>query len=176
MLLPNDYIDAPLHRIDDAELPGGTGVPAMIARRPVRLELVYNPASGSFSQKRMDALVAALIQHGFAPRLALTTADGVSIPEDAELVCVHGGDGTVRLAVEALGERVDEVALAVCPAGTINLVARELGYSHEPEAFAAQLAEAWARAGLLVALTVGRLRASAGGGLPQHRAGQRGGG
>ena len=50
------------------------------------------------------------------------------------------------MVVEALGERAASIPLAIAPTGTINLLARELGYASEPRRFAAQLAEAW-RAG-----------------------------
>lgn len=115
------------------------------ARAPIRLDLVYNPASGQFRRSRLDALAAALAEQGFAPRPIATRSDGVDLSADAQLVCIHGGDGTVRLAVAAMGARVGTVPLCIAPCGTINLIAREIGYDREPQAFASQLAEAWAR-------------------------------
>ncbi|WP_427965619.1 diacylglycerol/lipid kinase family protein [Altererythrobacter sp.] len=109
------------------------------------VDFVFNPCSGSFSERRMGRFVAALENAGFVVRPVATAADGVSIAPDAELVCVHGGDGTVRDVVQALGERAGQVPLAVAPSGTINLVAREIGYSRRPDQFAQQLAQAWAR-------------------------------
>lgn len=109
----------------------------------IRLDLVYNPASGSFRGKRLHALRDALERAGFSPRLVATTPDGVTIAPDAQLVCVHGGDGAVRMAAQSLGERLATVPLAIAPAGTINLLARELGYAANPRRFAAQLAGAW---------------------------------
>lgn len=109
----------------------------------VRMDLVYNPASGNFRPARLHALCEALEATGFAPRIVATTPEGVEIAEDAELVCIHGGDGTVRLVADALGERAAAVPLAIAPVGTINLLARELGYSSNPRRFAAQIAAAW---------------------------------
>ncbi len=111
----------------------------------MKLDLVYNPASGRFRQARLEALASALSARGFASRLVATRSDCVELSADAQLVCVYGGDGTLRQVVEALGERVEEVALCICPSGTINLVAREIGYRSDPGLFAAQLGEAWAR-------------------------------
>ena len=109
------------------------------------LDLVYNPVSGSFSQAHLDALAAALGGEGFAVSLMPTTAEGAKLSGTAELVCVHGGDGTLRDTVQALGDRAGEVPLAVAPSGTINLVARELGYARKPSDFARQVAEGWAK-------------------------------
>ena len=109
------------------------------------VDLVYNPVSGSFSQAHLDALVAALGEQGFAVTPMPTTAEGARLSGTAELVCVHGGDGTLRDTVQALGEAAGEVPLAVAPSGTINLVARELGYARKPAAFAKQVAEGWAK-------------------------------
>lgn len=108
-----------------------------------RLDLVYNPASGNFRQRRLDALARELAREGFDVRLAATSPQGVEIARDAQLVCVHGGDGTTRMVAQALGERLATVALAISPVGTINLLARELGYVAHPRRFAAALAKAW---------------------------------
>lgn len=111
----------------------------------MKLDIVYNPASGHFRKKRLRALAAAFSERGFEPRLIMTSPDGVEVSRDARLVCVHGGDGTLQLVARALGERVGQVPLCVYPAGTINLIARELGYPSNPENFAAQVATAWSR-------------------------------
>lgn len=113
--------------------------------QPGKIYIIYNPASGRFNPHRLEALQHALVHHGFAPACLPTRPDGVAIPDDARLICVSGGDGTLRLVVRALAGRAGRVALSVYPAGTINLVARELGYSDKPSEFAAHLAAAWAR-------------------------------
>ncbi|MBX7495535.1 hypothetical protein K3172_06645 [Qipengyuania sp. 6B39] len=110
-----------------------------------RLDLVYNPVSGSFRQAHLDALVAALERHGFIVSAMPTTAQGARLSGQADLVCVHGGDGTLRDVVQALGEDAGRVPLCIASSGTINLVARELGYPREPERFAVELRAAWDR-------------------------------
>ena len=109
------------------------------------LDLVYNPVSGSFSQSHLDALRNALVDHGFSVTLLPTTAEGARLSGTAQIVCVHGGDGTLRDTVQALGAQAGDVALCVAPSGTINLVARELGYRRKPRSFAADLRAAWDR-------------------------------
>lgn len=114
--------------------------------RPVpTLDLVFNPVAGSFRPQRLDALVAALADAGFAVERVPTSATGVTFSRRADLVCVHGGDGTLRDTVQALGDAAGEIPLCIAPAGTINLVARELGYARDPAAFAARLRAAWER-------------------------------
>lgn len=108
-----------------------------------RLDLVYNPASGNFRPQRLYALARELEAAGFAVRQTATTTEGVAIAQDAELVCIHGGDGAVRMVAQALGERIGSVPLCISPAGTINLLARELGYASDPRRFAQSLAMAW---------------------------------
>ena len=109
------------------------------------LDLVYNPVSGSFSAKHLENLVAALEAEGFAVSPMPTTAEGAELSGTADLVCVHGGDGTLRDVVRALGDKAGDFPLCVAPSGTINLVARELGYSRKPRKFARELSQAWRR-------------------------------
>ena len=109
------------------------------------LDLVYNPVSGSFSAKHLESLVGSLEAEGFVVTPMPTTAEGAELSGTADLVCVHGGDGTLRDVVRALGDKAGDFPLSVAPSGTINLVARELGYSRKPRDFARELAEAWQR-------------------------------
>lgn len=107
------------------------------------LDLVYNPVSGNFNEKHLAKLANALEAEGFCVTLMPTTEKGAQLSGTAELVCVHGGDGTLRDCVQAMGDAAGELPLCIAPSGTINLVARELGYSRRPARFAAQLREAW---------------------------------
>lgn len=110
-----------------------------------RIDLVYNPVSGSFSQTHLELLIAALADQGFEVTPLPTTASGAQFSGTADLVCIHGGDGTLRDTVKTLGEDAGRIPLCVAPSGTINLVARELGYARKPADFAARLAKAWTR-------------------------------
>lgn len=111
----------------------------------ILVDLVYNPVSGSFRKAQLEAIVRALRSEGFRVRSIPTQAEGTELPEGADIVCVHGGDGTLRDAVQALGRRAGEVPLCIAPSGTVNLVATELGYPREAETFARNLREAWDR-------------------------------
>ncbi|WP_336985990.1 diacylglycerol/lipid kinase family protein [Altererythrobacter aquiaggeris] len=111
----------------------------------MRLDLVYNPASGGFRQENLDQLIAAFKNFDWTITPIATRPDGVTLSHNCQLVCVHGGDGALRQTVRALGQRAGKVPLCVSPAGTINLVARELGYHADPDKFAVQIAAAWAR-------------------------------
>ncbi|WP_229658398.1 diacylglycerol/lipid kinase family protein [Tsuneonella deserti] len=111
----------------------------------MNLDLVYNPAAGSFRPARLAELVRAFEGRGATVAALPTAAEGVRLSGSADLVCVHGGDGTLRDTVQALGARAGEVPLCIAPAGTINLVARELGYGRDPEALAEQVMAAWRR-------------------------------
>lgn len=115
------------------------------AAGPVKLDLVYNPRSGSFRQARFDALVRAFEARGWTVRLQSSARGWQPGPEEPDLVCVHGGDGTLRDLVQSMGPRAGDIPLCIAPAGTINLVARELGYAREPERLAAQVCAAWKR-------------------------------
>lgn len=50
----------------------------------------------------------------------------------ADWVIIAGGDGTIRAAIEKIYNRKHEPYISVFPAGTVNLVAKELNMSIEP--------------------------------------------
>jgi YegS/Rv2252/BmrU family lipid kinase len=62
----------------------------------------------------------------FAPRRVQRAIDG-----GADLVFVWGGDGMVQRCIDAVGD--EPVALAIVPAGTGNLLARNLGIPRDIE-------------------------------------------
>jgi diacylglycerol kinase family enzyme len=82
---------------------------------------------------------AALDEHGFAGTLWLETTEedpGATmarraIEEKVDLVVIAGGDGTVRVACAEMAGTA--IPVAVLPAGTGNLLARNLGISLELE-------------------------------------------
>lgn len=111
----------------------------------MKMDLVYNPAAGSFREDRLNRLIGALSAQGFAVQPMASTAHGVRLTGSADLICVNGGDGTLRDTVQAMGPAAGSVPLCLAPAGTINLVARELGYVKSPVALAKQIADGWHR-------------------------------
>jgi diacylglycerol kinase family enzyme len=111
----------------------------------MKVDLVYNPAAGNFREGHLARLVDAFAHERIVARPMATTATGAVLSGTADLVCVHGGDGTLRDTVQALGPRAGSVPLAIAPAGTINLVARELGYARDPARLARQVRAGWDR-------------------------------
>ncbi|ASK89056.1 diacylglycerol/lipid kinase family protein [Sphingorhabdus sp. SMR4y] len=104
------------------------------------VELIHNPASGTFDEFRLDVLSRAFEACGAQVRLGRTEIDGqFEIFPECDLVCVSGGDGALRLVVASMVRSGISKPLCVFPAGTVNLVARELGYSDDPEIFAREI-------------------------------------
>lgn len=54
------------------------------------------------------------------------------VDEKADWVIVAGGDGTIRAAIEKIYNKGHRPYISVFPAGTVNLVAKELNMSIEP--------------------------------------------
>jgi len=95
--------------------------------------LVYNPGSGQQRDRfhSITRMIDALRPQGIAvmPRTTAGPADAARLTAEAlaagvDLVIVHGGDGTVNEAVQALVGT--PTPLAVWPGGTSNVLAREL--------------------------------------------------
>ena len=101
--------------------------------------LVYNPASGGRDRiAEMAAIAARARDRGVELALHATRAPGHAtelvrdgLATGPDLVAVGGGDGTVAEAASALAGR--DVPLAILPAGTTNVVAREYGLGKTPE-------------------------------------------
>lgn len=111
----------------------------------MKIDLVYNPAAGNFRADRLAALERAFAPTGARLRPVPSARRWRPADDPPDLVCVHGGDGTLRDAVQALGSLAGAIPLCIAPSGTINLVAREIGYARDPEALAAQVFAAWKR-------------------------------
>ena len=85
------------------------------------VELIHNPASGTYNEHRLDALSHAFQACGAQVRLGRTESDGLfDILPDCDLVCVSGGDGALQLVVASMARA-------------------ELGYASEPERFAREV-------------------------------------
>ncbi|MHB8800657.1 MAG: diacylglycerol/lipid kinase family protein [Thermoanaerobaculia bacterium] len=101
--------------------------------------LVYNPAAGGRDRIAQMAAIAAR-SRVLGIDLALLATEGPGhatqlvrerLAERPDLVAVAGGDGTVSEAATALVGT--DVPLAILPAGTANVVAREYGLGVTPE-------------------------------------------
>ncbi|NOZ25719.1 MAG: diacylglycerol kinase family lipid kinase [Nitrospirae bacterium] len=94
--------------------------------------LIVNPASGSFSEKRLMSAVG-LLKEKFGEVSVLYThkgGDAEVMARDAvrrspDMILAVGGDGTFNEVVN--GTAFTDVPVAFLPAGTTNVLARELG-------------------------------------------------
>lgn len=103
------------------------------------VQVFSNPASGRHSRDRIAALTRALEAHGAKVLLSECGSGIPQIAPEATHVCAAGGDGTVRHVGDAVVHQGRAVAMSIYPAGTINLLAREAGYPHDAESFAARV-------------------------------------
>lgn len=94
----------------------------------MNIVLVFNPASGRQSEVRLGRLQSELEAHGHQISRIDSWQVGVA-PEvkSADLVCIAGGDGTARDVIAQLDGCAD-LPVCIYPTGTINLIAREVGY------------------------------------------------
>src|SRR4051794_2914700 len=101
----------------------------------------------SLGDKLVDGISTALDQRGYTADFpqAASADEAASLLRGAaamgyELVVVAGGDGSVRLAVDALAG--SELPMGIVPLGTGNLLAATLGVSRDPLIAAGSLATA----------------------------------
>jgi len=102
--------------------------------------LVSNPTSGGFSRTKLERLCASFK----ARQCRVHHYDSLAFKHDqldpeVDLICVFGGDGTLRTAIGNRPNGADDVPYCVFPAGTINLVAREAGYRSSLRGFVADI-------------------------------------
>ena len=123
--------------------------------------IIYNPTSGRRRERRLDALreaEAILKDSGIEASLLPTTGAGsaTKLARDAvqhgcEMVVACGGDGTINEVVNGIaGSRAP---LAILPAGTANILAKELGIPWSIPAAARLIAK-----GKLVRIALGQAR------------------
>ncbi|GFO54571.1 diacylglycerol kinase [Geomonas sp. Red276] len=97
-----------------------------------RCFVIVNPTSGSYSQPKVDRIMATLKEGGLEPQLLPTAsaadpalfAARLCAEEGDPLIVVAGGDGTVNGILNGLAPGA--ATLAVVPMGTSNVLAREL--------------------------------------------------
>jgi len=97
--------------------------------------IIHNPFAGRGSKRRarqLDTAREILANAGIETELQATTGSSAAtalarraVEQGRQLVIVCGGDGTVNEAVNGLAG--SQVPLAVLPAGTANVLAKELG-------------------------------------------------
>lgn len=109
----------------------GAGVPVV--------QLFFNPFAGSSSRRRLQRLVDALESRGAEVRQTPCYQDVPEIDPQATHVCIAGGDGTVRHVGMTLVRGRHGLPVAIFPAGTVNLLAREAALPADPAGFAQAL-------------------------------------
>jgi len=97
--------------------------------------LIYNPTSGRRRSRRFEEIekaVGILKDAGIVAEIAATTAPGtarglaqLAVGQRRDVVIVCGGDGTVNEVVNGLAG--SQTPMALLPAGTANILAKELG-------------------------------------------------
>jgi YegS/Rv2252/BmrU family lipid kinase len=94
------------------------------------LSIIHNPTAGG--AKRLRRVLSALERQGFVLELSETKARGdatrlaeAAAAEGTSLILASGGDGTIAEVVNGLAG--SQTALAIFPAGTANVLAREWG-------------------------------------------------
>lgn len=97
--------------------------------------LAFNPVSGSYSGQLLVCLASEFVAQGHSISLIDSRQIGFAPElECADLVCVVGGDGTLRDVIAQLEGRIN-LPVCIYPAGTINLIAREVGYMRHVSRF-----------------------------------------
>jgi diacylglycerol kinase (ATP) len=97
--------------------------------------LIYNPTSGRKRHRRfaeIERAVRILKESGISTELAATTGPGSAtkiarqaVEKHRGMVIACGGDGTINEIVNGLAK--SDVPMALLPAGTANILAKELG-------------------------------------------------
>jgi diacylglycerol kinase (ATP) len=104
----------------------------------VHVQIVANPDAGSYKSAKIQALRDAFARAGATSTVSFMGPGRQLLIEDtATLLCVAGGDGTVRHAAEAVLRSTHKPPIAAYPMGTINLLQREMGALADPDGFVA---------------------------------------
>lgn len=109
-----------------------------------QVHIIANPvAGGGRGHRTALALQEALITRGITATLFETSRAGDGWADAARahapIVAVVGGDGTLNEVLNGLPEG-SPTALAICPVGTANVVARALGMKSDPHFVAGAIA------------------------------------
>lgn len=117
----------------------------------MRSLIISNASSGGAKDEVVQEVRRIFVQHGEAvhlqpPTLESFDEDVARASRDKDLIVVAGGDGTLNCTLNALRDRLDEVALAVVPLGTGNDFARTLELPDDPVDAAHSIATGTTRA------------------------------
>jgi diacylglycerol kinase (ATP) len=100
--------------------------------------LLYNPAAGRtpLPPERLRRLLEKLLSMGIRCEAVMSHPDGSTESprldlRNKSLLLVYGGDGTIHQAVQQVA--ANPVKVALLPAGTANVLARELGVPLDPD-------------------------------------------
>jgi len=103
----------------------------------VRIALVYNERLAPKRMAWVQRLAKVLETRGH--KVTHHFGDDFEFERDApdaDCLVMAGGDGTARLVIARQADPSALPPLAIYPIGTINLIARELEYPHDPQKFA----------------------------------------
>lgn len=106
------------------------------------VQLFVNPRAGARSRGRTQALCTALEALGAQLLVTESVSDRLEVDERTSHVCAVGGDGTLRHVVDAVRRAGRPIPIGIYPAGTVNLLAMEYAYPHDPGLFARRMLEA----------------------------------
>lgn len=97
------------------------------------VQLIFNPTSGGHRPRRLAELKAMFESQG-ARVITCESGPGadIVIRDEATHVCAVGGDGTIRHVALAIQKCGRPLPLSVYPAGTVNLLHREIRSPIEP--------------------------------------------
>lgn len=112
----------------------------MTNRADLTVQLIFNPTSGKHRPGRLAELRSVLEREG--ARVILSECgpgSELAIDEKASHVCALGGDGTIRHVALALHRSGRSVPLSIYPAGTVNLLHREIRSPIDPASHALRL-------------------------------------
>ncbi|HKE14062.1 MAG TPA: diacylglycerol kinase family protein [Kofleriaceae bacterium] len=105
-------------------------------KREAQVVLICNPRAGG----RWKAL-AGILDSEEARHVRRIVTDSVEdiaqavadLGEEAELLCIYGGDGTIQRILDRLAPRArEQVHLALLGGGTMNVTSRWCGFSRDP--------------------------------------------
>ena len=104
-------------------------------QRPT-VQLFFNRTAGSHCDRRLAALRFGFEAEGARVILSECGPESeIAIDAEASHLCALGGDGTVRHVALALSRAGRALPLSVYPAGTVNLLHRELSSPLDPAGY-----------------------------------------